>query len=124
MRIPEVRGFTVVCRYSLATRQRRYLVKLWKQPVHHWLWAQIYHWYDMRICRVPGFRKLEDWLRKPDTEDYFDVPLSVKQDLRCYWLMRRGRSVLLELTVSSEEYELWQSRTKKTREESWITKII
>lgn len=82
-----------------------YRLELWKQPWHRWLIAWIYHWYDMRIFKVPGFKKLERWLwdrAKGDPLEY--IPISARQDLTCYYLTERQRKTLVVLTITEEQY--------------------
>lgn len=109
MRLPLKRGFE--CGYAVTSGapDRLHYVVLWTQPWHLWLAGRVYHWYDMRIYKVPGFRTLEDWLlrreerRRPDDE--LSIPLSCKQDLRCYDLTVRRRTVLATIDIGPDVYE-------------------
>ena len=66
------------------------------QPPFWYVAAKIYHFYDMKVFRLPGFKKLEDWYEKRNQDNPFYVPISAQQDLRCYQLTERGRIVLKE----------------------------
>lgn len=80
-------------------------VEFWTQPLFWWLVANAYHWYDMRIYKVPGFKRLENWLWKGHEDELFYMPLSCRQDLRCYDLDRKKKTVLAELEIDEETYE-------------------
>jgi hypothetical protein len=86
-----------------------YHLTLWRQPWHRWLMFKIYHWYDMRMYKVPGFKTVERWLlyweerRLP--EDMISIPWGAKQDCRCYFLSEKQRKVLLNLEVTKEQYD-------------------
>lgn len=108
MKIPYKRGFTLVTIYSTPSGDegRRHQVELWEQPLHLWLLAMVYHWYDMRIYKVPGFRLLEQWLTNRHHGNPLEyLPLGVRQDLGCYWLTEKQRTVLAALPIDHETYE-------------------
>jgi hypothetical protein len=71
--------------------------------------ARIYHWYDMRIFKVPGFKIVENWLLKLEERrhpgDDIVVPWGCNQDIRCYLLHEKQRKVLLNLEVTKEQYD-------------------
>lgn len=97
-------GFTIYTRYS-GSRSRTYYVEIWRQPLRLWIAAMIYHWYDMWIYRVPGFRALERWNRsRHDSEDWF-IPLSCRQDLRCYHLANKQRLILATFELTQQQYQ-------------------
>lgn len=82
-----------------------FTVEVWQQPFWRWLVAVVYHWYDMRIYKVPGFKRLEAvlaWFHR--NEPFIYVPLSCQQDIRCYDLDRKNKAVLatFEVTKDSE----------------------
>lgn len=108
MKLPVKRGWT---RYT--SGHDRYELALWTQPWHLWLWAKIYHWYDMRIYRVPGVKALTRWQvrhhKHPpdiDIEEMCDrcTPLTNRQDLKCHDFMHRKRTQLVQVEVSEETY--------------------
>lgn len=86
---------------------RTYHVELWEQPLHSWLLAKLYHWYDSWIYRMPGYHLLERlhrWRYHRGDEDMF-VPLAACQDIRCYELSVRRRKVLATFDVDEATYE-------------------
>jgi hypothetical protein len=96
------RGFDVSTVHHLHDKNRlvTYRLELWEQPLHRWLIAQIYHWYDMRIFKVPGFRKLERFLEARHKGDPFlYLPLGVQQDCRCYSLTVKQKTILADVEV-------------------------
>lgn len=87
-----------------------YRVAPYVQPLHRWLISKVYHWYDMKIMKVPGHKALEAlhawWhikIRREDPWDY--MPLAVLQDLRCYDLARKDRIELRGFDISVEDYK-------------------
>jgi len=85
-------------KYSLRSEDKsrtRYRVT-YTQPLLYWLIAKIYCFYDMRVFRLPGFKKLEDWYEKRNQDNPFYTPITAQQDFRCYQLTERGRIVLKE----------------------------
>lgn len=94
------RGFDISTVYHLHSDNRTYLLELWEQPLHRWLIAQIYHWYDMRAFKVPGFKALENFLEwRYKGDPLFYLPLSAQQDCRCYDLMVKQRVRLASIEV-------------------------
>jgi hypothetical protein len=83
---------------------KRYRLEIWVQPWPRWLVAQVYHWYDMLIYRVPGFKQLERWLQSRHRGSDIYVPLGCQQDLRCYFLTERRREVVAVVWLTEEEY--------------------
>ena len=80
-----------------------FTVELWEQPFWRWLIATVYHWYDMRIYKVPGFKLIERtlwWFHR--NEPFIYVPLSCQQDIKCYYLTEKKRVVLAKLEVASD----------------------
>lgn len=106
MKIPQVRGvepFTKSWRDDTGTRQVSCHVTLYRQPLHRWLAARVYHWYDMRVYKLPGFKLAEnlwDWWY-----DKRKLPLAAEQDCRCYFLHQRGRTMLATFDVPADVYE-------------------
>jgi hypothetical protein len=101
MRFLNVRGFTTSTTYPTG----RHFVTLWEQPLHRWLMAQVYHWYDMRVYKLPGFRTVERWLERMHGDDELYVPLSARQDLRCWYLTEKQRTQLAKLDLPSDVAE-------------------
>lgn len=104
MRLPSVRGFD---RSTLHHRdgRRTHHVTLYRQPLHRWLAARAYHWYDMRVYKVPGFKLLEnikEWRYR--NRDWY-VPISAEQDCRCYDLGERDKTVLATIEVPADVYQ-------------------
>jgi hypothetical protein len=80
-------------------------VELWRQPLWRQAVAAAYHWYDMWIFKVPGFKLVENLLLSWQMRgDGLDIPLSAKQDIRCYHLTRKGRKDLATVEVDEETY--------------------
>jgi hypothetical protein len=97
------RGFDVSTLYHCRSDKRTYSLALWEQPLRRWLVAKAYHWYDMRIYKVPGFKLLERfliWLHRNDPMIY--LPLSAEQDCRCYFLGEKEKVVLALIEVNKE----------------------
>ena len=100
-------------RYKDADGQPKlsYGISLWAQPWHRWLIAEMYHWYSMKIFKVPGFRKLEKWLwnhyeKTHSADHYLDyIPISNRQDLRCDYLQHKQRKVLATLDLTKEQFD-------------------
>jgi hypothetical protein len=98
------RGFGVHTIYHLHGGDRRtYRLELWEQPLHRWLIAWAYHWYDMRIFKVPGFRALERLLeRRHKGDPMIYIPLGAQQDCKCYSLTVRQKTVLARIEVDQD----------------------
>lgn len=107
-------GFSLSTTYSLRTEDRTHHLTVWEQPLHRWLIAEIYHWYDMRVYRLPGFRALERLLDKLHRGDMLYVPLGCRQDIRCYHLEQKQRTVLATLDISTEDYEGIMTKARST----------
>lgn len=90
-------------------KERSYEVELWLQPWRRYLVARVYHWYDMHIFKVPGFRAVEKvhkrWKSRRLLPGEIVLPLSAEQDCRCYYLARRDRRVLAKFPVDEATYE-------------------
>jgi hypothetical protein len=78
-----------------------YTVELYQQPFWQWLVATVYHWYDMRVGKVPGFRRLEGLLQK-GKDPFEHISLGCRQDLRCYRLSNAKRVVLATFKVKED----------------------
>lgn len=110
--------------------QIEHYVEFYTQPTWRRLIWHAYHWYDMRIFKVPGFKKWEDfsewWHRRrcnddcmtgevwrkgmpegtTQTETYCaNMPLSAKQDCRCYELSVKDRQHLFRLDLTHEQWQ-------------------
>lgn len=80
-----------------------FTVELWEQPLWYWLVATVYHWYDMRIYKVPGFKLVENalwWFHR--NEPFIYLPLSAEQDCKCYYLTNKKRKVLAKFEVEKD----------------------
>lgn len=98
------RGFEVHTIHHCGDDQRTYRLVVWEQPLRRWLVAQAYHWYDMRIYKVPGFKALErflEWRHKGDPMLY--IPLGCEQDCKCYFLTEKERTVLATFEITKEQ---------------------
>ena len=86
-------------RHSATTGDRKcYFVDLMQFPTaRSWLWAKLYHVYDMKIpSRLPGWRRFEKWLSRHGAEIRFGITdekarirdrlysWTYNQDMRCY----------------------------------------
>lgn len=105
MRMPLVHG------YELMIGNKMH-VTFWQQPLHRWLMYEIYHWYDMRVFRLPGFKALERWLQRRSHDPMY-VPLAARQDLRCYHLAKRGRVTLADIEIDHETYAKLRRRYRR-----------
>lgn len=94
---------------------RGYYVELFQQPRWNRLIGVIYHWYNMKVHKVPGFKVLEKFLEwrslrklKPKTPmEWFKnyLPLGVRQDLRGYELGEKNLVILARFDVDAETYQ-------------------
>ncbi len=92
-----------------------YTVEVWQQPFWRWLIGTVYHWYDMRICKVPGF-KVAEWIWdklhwRQDPLEY--LPLSAERDCKCYYLTNKNRKVLATFKVKEDSEIVKDSWPKK-----------
>jgi hypothetical protein len=116
MRAPLIRGYSLSIVYSSRDVQaERYFVELYSQPLHRWVIARVYHWYDMNILKVPGMRRLEQFVQRRHQNDTTYVPWVNKQDIRCALLHRAGRELLLRQQITDEEYKILARATRNTR---------
>lgn len=100
-----MRGYSLFTRHPVPPAPATFHVELWEQPLWRRAVHSVYHWYDMRIFKVPGFKLVENLLLWWQTRgDGLEIPLSAKQDIRCYFLTRRGRRDLAVLEVDEETY--------------------
>jgi hypothetical protein len=112
MRLPRKTGFSTGLIYSLRDRANdRHYVELWSQPLHRWILARIYHHYDMHVFRLPGFELLERWVEWRSGDALHYLPISARQDLRCYRLGEKDRTVLAHLDIEPEVAEKIDKRT-------------
>jgi len=112
MRLPLKRGWTLgYISHVVGTGEKRYYVELFTQPWHRWLAARAYHWYDMRVFALPGFKTVEKVKLGYDTrravragtpEPWQVLPWSNDQDCRCEHLRERGRRVLGRLEIDAD----------------------
>lgn len=113
-----IKGYTVTMIMGRDTT--RYEVALWEQPLHNWLIAKLYHYYTELVFSFPGFKRLEKWLQirgeakeTEDNLDYFYIPISNRQDLRCEHLSHKNRKVNAILPLDTEQgEELWHRSVK------------
>lgn len=100
------RGFT-----TYSSSRNRFHVTLWTQPWYRRAVAAVYHWYDMRVFKVPGFRRLERWLEHRHRGDDFYIPLSCQQDCRCHYLSERGKTELATFNIDEAMYDKLNGKT-------------
>jgi len=110
MKIPMKYGWSRSRGFSLRDVENKwsYHLTLWRQPWHRWLIFKIYHWYDMRVYKMPGFKVIENWLLYWKGRRYpgeICLPWSAEQDCRCYFLSEKQRKVLLNLELTKEQYD-------------------
>ena len=110
--MPKIHSYELYTTFRLDDGERvyGYIVAPYTQPMHRWLIAKAYHWYDMRISKIPGYGSLEAlhawWrikIRHEDPEDF--VPLGALQDIKCFYLTRKGRNELRGFDISVEDYK-------------------
>jgi hypothetical protein len=108
----KIRSYELYTFYNAGAEPKHgYGVTPYTQPLHRWLIGQVYHWYDMRIFKVPGFKLVEriyGWwnLKVRKLEPWHEVvPLGVAQDLKCFYLTRKGREELKGFEISVEDYK-------------------
>lgn len=83
----------------------RYYVEVFQQPWYRLLYSTLYHWYDMHIFKVPGFKAFERWHSKRYCKDLTYTPISARQDEKCFFLDRKGKIVLAQCEVDSDTYD-------------------
>lgn len=83
----------------------RYELEVYTQPTWRRAIAKFYHWYDMRVFKVPGFKVLEDWLWSKHEDEFLYLPLGCQQDIRCYDLSVAGRKVVARVKITKEQYD-------------------
>jgi len=114
----EIKSYTYGVRSDIKTRERTYVVSLWKQNFWSFLAYEAYHYYDMRFpIKVPGYRRLERLVRRMGGEyRNFDiakeglpvrlrdrlVAWTAEQDLRCYELSVKNKRHILTFPVEKE----------------------
>jgi hypothetical protein len=89
-------------------------LEFWTQPWLRWMWWQVYHWYDMRIYRVPGFKLLERFIWWFHRNNDFYIPLGAQQDCRCYELSIKRRTELARVDIDKETYDRLSTRKGAT----------
>lgn len=102
----DVRSYGLLLRFtSRAEDGHQYLVEIYNQPLHRYLIAKLYHWYDMRVFKLPGFRKFERWHKQRFGKDdwTFDT-ISCRQDMKCFFLAHLDKEVLAEFEVDEATY--------------------
>jgi hypothetical protein len=108
MRLLLKHGYTTGCSYGRNGYTQPY-IELWQQPFHRWLAATIYHWYDMRVYRLPGFswleRRLQNRHERRHPGDWTYLPLSCQQDMRCDHLSRLQRTTLATVNIDQETFD-------------------
>jgi hypothetical protein len=106
----KIHSYVLYTQWRGATNERGYVVAPYTQPFSRWLIAKAYSWYDMKIQKIPGYQLAGFlhmyWharvLRTPP-DDY--MPLSVLQDLKCFYLSRKGRVELRGAEISGDDYK-------------------
>jgi hypothetical protein len=91
------RGFTVIL--TVSATEHSHTLEIWKQPWYRWALSRIYHWYDMCVFKLPGYRWL-DSRTGGDKGGAIGLPLSVKQDIRCYDLEHKQRTKLAIVSIN------------------------
>lgn len=108
-----MRGYSLFTTHSGVSKEVTYHVELWTQPLHRRLIAKAYHRYDMTMYRLPGFKTIEalilGWKMRGEK---IATPWSANQDIRCYFLTRKGRRVLETFEVDESTYERLKGEKK------------
>lgn len=119
-------------------KQTTYRVNFYTQPRWDYLKSRIYHWYDMRVFKIPGFSRIEAlderlhrlrckndcmtgkvWRRDQGEriETYCGhTPLGPRQDCRCHSLSRKNRVELDHLELTEEQYLMLRSSPRSIPE--------
>jgi hypothetical protein len=102
--------------YTLNTSNRRnepgtieYWVTFTQQPLWNAFVAKVYHWYDMRMYKIPGVRLIERfgvWLHRKNDEIY--IPWTNKQDLRCDDLRSKNLKRIASIQIDKDTYQKLQ----------------
>lgn len=107
------RGWTLYTMHGIGIKdpdkpKTSYWAELYHQPSWRWMIARAYHWYDMHIFKIPGFRWLDaHWGRK---RSITWMPISARQDCRCYELFAKGRVTLTSIEIDQALYERMADR--------------
>lgn len=99
----KINGFTL---YSSGDS---FEIEIWEQPVRRWVTARMYHWYDMRMFKILGYRALERWLQR-HAKSVSYLSLTVRQDCRCYELAHKQRKSLGFIKIDEELYNQLANR--------------
>jgi hypothetical protein len=127
MRLPRKYGYTIYSSYSRSHPDaprldvKSWHVEFWHQPLHRWVIARVYNWYDMKVFKVPGFRKLENFLhnrynrKHPDIETaLLYLPIGIRQDIRAFDLNRRQQVRLARVSITKETYDSLSRRRSRS----------
>lgn len=100
-----MRSYELYFQFNNYSTEIRYFVNIYQQPWYRRLIARAYCWYDMRIIKMPGFKKLDSWHHTHFGKgDWTFLSISVRQDLRCFELRRKDKVILATFEVDRETY--------------------
>lgn len=117
----------------------QYFATISEQRLTSYWFAKLYHFYDMRIFKVPGFASLEKfdvwlhsrrcnddcmtgevWRRATDVttvETYCaHMPIDTRQDFRCCYLSDKNKTRIAEFPLSEPEYNRLRALKPSARE--------
>lgn len=97
-----MRGYDLTI--SFTKDNTKYLVEIYEQPFHRWMIARAYHWYDMHLYKVSGFRKFDSWYTKRTFKGFPHLLISDKQNIKCAWLSRQDKEVKETFEVDKDTY--------------------
>jgi len=103
MKMPVVRSYSCHTVYS-GRDSKTWHVDLWRQPLYRWLIARIYHWYDMRIEKVPGVKWIQRLIDRRRETDLWYIPVSNERDIRCYHLGEKQKVIITSFDITEEVF--------------------
>jgi hypothetical protein len=99
------RGYELFTRFS-RDKKITYHVLLWKQPTARYWIAELYHWYEIRIEKVPGVKLIQNIINRRRIKKGWElyIPVWANRDVRCHYLTRKNRQDIIEFEVTEEKY--------------------
>lgn len=98
----KIRGYetgTIVSAHS-----KSYYLEIWKQDFFWWIVSSLYHWYDMRVEKIPFVHRFERWHHRRAKGDLSYVPIYCRRDIRCYHLTKRGKITVARIDLPLEKF--------------------
>lgn len=90
-------------------------VEIWKQSTFWWIVSQAYH-FMWEKPSAPIMEHVSRWHKKifEKTDEY--IPLSNRQDIRCYRLRQKKRDLLAVIYITQEQHDIITGKALKIEE--------